>query len=231
MPVAVRQVIGIPTYTIAEASNYLQIPTTILRRWVRGRRDARKQDPLESRRPIIDLPDKTRPRLSVTNLIEVHVLDAIKCDYGMDVQKMRATIDLVRNQTGVEHPLAFRSTVTDGIDLLLHLYTESGNLSSDRQLAIRAILNAYIDRIDWNESGFATRLYPFMRKSTLNELKVVVIDPAVSFRRPVSVGTGIPTAALAERYKAGESDDELAEDYDLKRTRIEDAIRFELTSA
>ncbi len=46
--------------------------------------------------------------------------------------------------------------------------------------------------------------------------------------RPVLVGTGIPTAILAERYKAGESIDELALDYGCDRLQIEEAIRCEL---
>ena len=44
----------------------------------------------------------------------------------------------------------------------------------------------------------------------------------------VLVGTGIPTAIVAERYKAGESIDELAEDYGRSRNEIEEAIRCEL---
>ena len=56
----------------------------------------------------------------------------------------------------------------------------------------------------------------------------MVIDPHVSFGRPVLVGTGIPTAVIAERYKAGESIDELAGDYGRGPSEIEEAIRCEL---
>lgn len=61
--------------------------------------------------------------------------------------------------------------------------------------------------------------------------KAVVIDPRISFGRPVLVGTGIPTFILAERYKAGESIDELADDYGCNRFQIEEAIRCELPLA
>ena len=50
----------------------------------------------------------------------------------------------------------------------------------------------------------------------------------ISYGRPVLVGTGIPMALLAEPYKAGESIDELAEDYGRQRKEIEEAIRCEL---
>jgi len=71
----------------------------------------------------------------------------------------------------------------------------------------------------------------FTRKRELDEPRVVVIDPEVSFGKPVLVGTGIPTSTVAERYKAGESVDDLAEDYDLERAKIEEAIRCELRAA
>ena len=45
---------------------------------------------------------------------------------------------------------------------------------------------------------------------------------------PVLVGTGIATAVIAERYKAGESMDDLANDYARERLQIEEAIRCEL---
>ncbi|MEE9256893.1 MAG: DUF433 domain-containing protein, partial [bacterium] len=62
----------------------------------------------------------------------------------------------------------------------------------------------------------------------LDEPKTVVIDPKVSFGRPVLVGTGIPTLVIAERCKAGESIEELAEDYRRSTSEIVEAIRCEL---
>ena len=82
--------------------------------------------------------------------------------------------------------------------------------------------------VERDEAGVVARLYPFTRKRAPDEPKVVVIDPRISFGRPVLVGSGIPTAVIAERYKAGESVDQLADDYGRKRLDIEEAIRCEL---
>jgi uncharacterized protein (DUF433 family) len=73
------------------------------------------------------------------------------------------------------------------------------------------------------------RLFPFTRKRQPDEPKAVVIDPYVSFGRPVLAGTGIATAVVAERYKAGESIADLAEDYGRQALEIEEAIRCELS--
>ena len=78
--------------------------------------------------------------------------------------------------------------------------------------------------------GIPVRLYPFTRKRDFQEEpKAVVIDLQVCFGRPVLAGTGISTAVIAERYKAGESVDDLADEYGRQRFEIEEAIRCELT--
>lgn len=46
-----------------------------------------------------------------------------------------------------------------------------------------------------------------------------------------TVGSGIPTAVIAERYKAGESIQDLAADYGRAPEEIEEAIRCELRLA
>jgi uncharacterized protein (DUF433 family) len=59
----------------------------------------------------------------------------------------------------------------------------------------------------------------------------VVIDPELSFGRPVIAGTGLATEVIADRYKAGESIQELAEDYGRPAEEVEEAIRCELEAA
>ena len=76
--------------------------------------------------------------------------------------------------------------------------------------------------------GIPVRLYPFTRERKSKEPKAIVIDPYISFGRPVLIGTGIATSVIAQRYKAGESIAELAEDYGRSMSEIEEAIRCEL---
>ena len=59
----------------------------------------------------------------------------------------------------------------------------------------------------------------------------MVIDPRIAFGRLTIAGTGIVTDILKERYKAGDSIEDLAEDYDCDRLSIEEAIRCELSAA
>ena len=55
-----------------------------------------------------------------------------------------------------------------------------------------------------------------------------MIDPRVSFGRPVIAGTGIPTAVLAEQFKAGDTVPVLAKESGADEEAVWDAIRCEL---
>jgi uncharacterized protein (DUF433 family) len=166
--------------------------------------------------------------LSFINLIEVHVLDAIRREHSVPLDKIRIAIDYLREEFGSEHPLAEESFATDGLDLFVPKYGQLINVSRAGQLVIRNLLEAHLRRIERDAKGVALRLYPFTRKRSPEEPRAVVIDPYVSFGRPVLVGTGIATSVVAERYKAGESIEQLCSDYGRKRLEIEEAIRCEL---
>jgi uncharacterized protein (DUF433 family) len=216
-----------PVYSIAEASRYLSIPPATLRSWVAGRKYPTGSGP-KFFRPIIQLPDDTRAGLSFINLVEAHVLDAIRRHHQVPLSKIRDAIHYLRKHFSSSHPLAEQRFQTDGIDLFIERFDRLINVTQSGQIALRELLKAHLHRVERDSTGNVVRLYPFTRKRDLHEPKVVVIDPYISYGRPVLVGTGIPTAAVAERYKAGESIDELAEDYGRSRKEIEEAIRCEL---
>jgi uncharacterized protein (DUF433 family) len=217
----------LPAYSISESAHYLRLPRSTLRAWVAGQA-YRTNGRARLFKPIIALPDKHAALLSFINLVEAHVLDALRREHEVPLQKVRKAILYVSQHLHSHHPLAEQRFETDGVDLFIQQYGELVNISHSGQLAMRKFLEAYLRRVEWDETGVVARLYPFTRKRAPDEPKVIVIDPRISFGRPVLVGSGIPTAVIAERYKAGESIDQLADDYDRKRLDIEEAIRCEL---
>lgn len=214
-------------YSITEASRYLSIPTATLRSWVVGRKYPTDSG-IKFFSPLILLPDDARAGLSFVNLVEAHVLDAIRRHHQVPLSKIREAIHYLQKHFSSKHPLAEQRFQTDGIDLFIDKFGKLINVTQSGQIALRELLKAHLHRVEHNANGAAVRLYPFTRKRDLSEPKVIVIDPHISYGRPVLVGTGIPTAIVAERYKAGESIDELAEDYGRSRNEIEEAIRCEL---
>jgi uncharacterized protein (DUF433 family) len=220
----------IAAYSIAEAAHYLRIPVATLRSWVRGR-----YYPTEHGRsffrPLIELPDPNLGSLSFINLVEAHVLDAIRREHNVPLPKVRIALDYVNRLFPVPHPLANHNFQTDGVDLFLSFFETLVAVSQAGQLAMKEMLAAHLRRVERDASGQAVRLYPFTRKRELDEPKIIVIDPYISFGRPAIARRGIATSIVAERYKAGESIDELTQDYNCERGEVEEAVRVELALA
>jgi uncharacterized protein (DUF433 family) len=217
-----------PTYGITEAAHYLRVPASTIRWWVTGR-SYHVGTSHQTSKPIIDLPSDATNLLSFINLVEVHVLDAIRRQHRIPLDKVKTALQYLKREFQSKHPLAEGEFETDGIDLFIQKYGQLINISQAGQLAMKELLQAHLQRIDRDASGLPLRLYPFTRKRETNEPKAVVIDPHISFGRPVLKGTGIVTSVIAGRYKAGESMDELAKDYGRNRLEIEEAIRCGLT--
>lgn len=217
----------LPAYTLGEASHYLRIPRATLRSWVAGRWYPTEKGK-KFFRPIITLPEKKKKLLSFVNLVEAHVLDAIRREHHIPLPKVRTALRYLKTQFDSECPLADEWFETDGLHLFVEKYGQLINITEMGQLAMKKILKAHLRRIERDPHGLAIRLFPFTRKRQMDEPKVVVIDPYISFGRATLSGTGIATAVIAERYKAGESIDELAQDYGRHRPEIEEAIRCEL---
>ncbi len=104
------------------------------------------------------------------------------------------------------------------------------NLSRSGQLAVRELLEAHLRRIEHDAQGLALRLFPFSRGDSLDVPRIVVVDPRISFGRPVIAGTSVRTDVIASRLKAGEFVQDLAEDYRVEVDQIEEAIRYALAA-
>ncbi|MDX6693248.1 MAG: hypothetical protein QOF02_851 [Blastocatellia bacterium] len=227
----------IPAYNILQASRYLKIPFETLRGWVRGRTRVDDKGNRRFVEPVIKLPDRERPSLSFVNLIEAHVLDGMRRQYGVPFKRIKSGLEFLEEKQPSMHPLADWLFQTDGVDLFIEHLHSYLNISSQGQLVMKHVMGAFLHRIDRSVDGTPTRLYPFIKKperisdQELNKLeqqsRSVVINPLISFGKPILVGTGIPTAIIAERFQAGDSIEILAEDYNLAPEQIQKAIRYE----
>jgi len=220
----------LPAYGVAEAAHYLLVPRATLRSWVAGMSYGSDGERRFFKRVIH--PAATSPvALSFINLIEAHVLAAIRRRHRVDMPAVRRTIDFLKREFGSAHPLADHKFETDGVNLFISHYGDFISVSQGGQLAVREFLEAHLRRIDRDDKGFPLRLYPFTRVDETEQPKNIVIDPFISFGKAVITGTGVSTDIVAERFKAGESADELAHDYGCAREKIEEAIRCELNLA
>ena len=218
----------VPRYTVGEAAHHLRLPVTTLHQWVRGRSFPDARGTRKSVGPVIHLPRSREGSYLLTflNLVEAYVLASIRRVHNVPLQKVRKALAYLRQRMEVARPLIDEDFLTDGADLFVERLGALIQVSSEGQAAMRAFLAKSLTRVDRDPKGLLVALFPWAHAP--DEPRAVEIDPRRAFGKLVISGTGIPTADVAARMYAGESVDELADDYRLARPQIEAALRWEL---
>jgi uncharacterized protein (DUF433 family) len=221
----------VPIYSLAEVARYLNAPLFSLHRTASG--DRWKPGPL----PLHRTPDHL-PQFSFAEFAALYVEAA---SFHL-LRDWSSPTDDEGKELSIREWEGFTTEVARQWER--HLHGGVPGLYSQR--AVHAVANPYsmltpareqllaelramtFERIESDQDcGTPLRLYPFTRDPSREAPRVVVMDPEVRFGRPALVGNGIPTEILGERFRAGDSVAELAEDYDLPSGDIEEALRFE----
>lgn len=215
-----------PAYPLGDAARYLKLPVATLRSWVAGRPYPTVKG--EGRfQPLIQPAGKKPPTLSFWNLIEAHVLRSLRTDHGVSIRAVREALSYAERALKVERLLLRRELRTDAGRVFLDRYGQLIDLSASGQLAMRHLLEEHLKRIEWDEWQFPVRLYPFLSVESTPAAKPIAIDPKIAFGRPVVVSVGVSTATIANRIDAKETVEDLAADYGVSTTEIEQAVLFE----
>lgn len=213
-------------YTLAEAARYLRLPAATLRAWVLGR-----QYPTAGGSncfsPLMWPASRRPPLLSFSNLIEAHVLRALRTDHGVSVKALRDAIAYAEKKLGIDRLLLRKELCTEAGRVFLERYGALIELSASGQLAMRRLLAEHLKRVEWDSSQFPVRLYPFLLAGAAGDERLIAIDPRIAFGRPVVLRNGVSTSAIVERIDAGETVDDLAADYELGLSEIEHAVLYE----
>ena len=215
-----------PAYPLGEAARYLKLPAATLRAWTVGRPypTARGQGHFP---PLIKSAGKQPPVLSFWNLIEAHVLRALRTEHGIPIKALRQAVDYAEKKLDIERLLLSPELRSDAGRLFLDRYGELIDLQASGQLAMRQLLAAHLKRVEWDDSRFPVRLHPFVMADSTLEGMPIAIDASISFGRPVVLRAGVSTAAIVSRIDAGESTTDLATDYGLTVEEIEHAVLYE----
>ncbi|MYD14943.1 MAG: DUF433 domain-containing protein [Gemmatimonadetes bacterium] len=214
-----------PAYTFPEAARYLGIPRATLRYWVLGRGSGLKGESAGSR-PLIAAPAGASGRLSFNNLVEAHILRALRTVHRVKMGAVRDALAFAEQSLGIDRLLLSGELRTSGQEVLLERLDHLISLSKSGQLALRRILTRYLRQVDRDESALPFRLYP-LPPGVFEGTKTIMIDPRISFGRPAITGSGVSTEALVSRIDAGETVDALTEDYGLRPDQIDDAVLYE----
>ena len=218
-----------PSYHASEAARLLALPVSTVTAWCFGQgyrssRGARKQF-----RAVIDPADPRGRLLSFGNLCELHVLGSITRAHRIPLQKVRIGIAYVRRKLGLQRPLLSERFRTNGLDLFLEHAGQLVSVTQDGQTAMRGEFEKALSRIERGAAGAPVRLFPYSRPTIGRSAQpaVIAIDPRIGFGRPIVFHAGVRTEVIADRFAAGDSPEDMAEDYGVSEAEILEALRFQ----
>lgn len=157
-----------PAYSVSEAARYLRLPAATLRSWVLGRPYATGAG-LRQSAPLLKLAHREPPTLSFSNLIEAHVLRALRTEHGVPLDAVRQTLRFAERELDIKQ-LLLREELRTAEPSFLDQYGKFIDLSASGQLAMRKAFEAQLKRGEWGELRSPVRLYPFLarrRRATL----------------------------------------------------------------
>lgn len=208
----------VPMYWLYEVALFTGVAESTLKRWT---------GQISSSKALIQPPPdelqqrQSELRLSFSNLLEAHILDATR-KRDIRVGRIRRGLDFLREQDPtVTHPLlSYTFYSVRGLrDMFIRtMGGEALNVSRYGQPGLGDILDEHLQRIEWDHTG-PVRLMP-MRSER------VVIDLNVSGGQPVVRGTGVLATILAGRWHAGDQLEELADGYNLPLEDVREAVRY-----
>lgn len=208
----------LPLYTAAEVARLARVKPSSLAYWLKP---AGQGLP-----PLLQPAEKLggHSPYSFMNLVEAYVLGFLRLDHGLSMPKIRKAVKwLQTHYPNHRWPLATLALETDGLELFIRDNQLLVSASKNGQVVMSEIMDKYMSRIERGEDGLPKSFFPYM--ADVDGPRLVAIDPAIQFGRPVIAGTRISASILAERFSAGESMSLLAKDYDLELEAVEEALR------
>lgn len=212
-------------YTEAEAARLLRLSPSTLHYWLEGGvRRGRTYQPI-----IRPEPKGGHPDVTWAEFVEASLLKQYRRDANVPMRELRTFVEVLRQSLAVPYPLADRRPfVTSGRALVMEAQRQA-ELPGDwwlvaeasNQLTLLSTADAFYRRVIWdNDVAGGWRI--------AGEESPVVIDPDVRFGRPQVAG--ISTEVIWEHKTAGESDEEIAEDFGLTESQVYWALAYEADS-
>jgi len=218
-----------PAYRAAETAHMLALPPGTVKAWAFGQDYLLRDGSPKRFRALIAPADSKSRLLSFNNLCELHMLAAIRRHYRVSMLSVRDSMAFVRRQLKMERPLLSSEFQTNGVHLFIEHAGVMLNTSREGQASLSQAFERDLSRVERDARGTPIRLFPITRGTSAVTAQplLVVVDPNLAFGRPVLATAGVTTAVIQDRFLAGDSPREMAEDYRVDEPEIWEAIRFE----
>jgi uncharacterized protein (DUF433 family) len=206
---------SVPLFTISEAAKYLGLNYTTLRSWVR---------PEAGKALVYSFPKEGNyASIPFVGFAEAFVLAAAK-RAGLKPNRVRANIEAIRKDIGLDYALATKRLWMDKVELLLadsHPDVKDDLVvPRNRQMAMREAVEHELELITYGRDDVAETIQlPIFKKTK------VIVDPAEAFGQPIVERTGTRVRDVLALFWAEEEIRDIAYDFDLKVEEVEDLIR------
>lgn len=211
--------LGHGVYTLAEVARYTQVPAGTIRYWFKGKPAA------AGSRSIFQSdynPVDTDFALSFYDLLDALLAGQLR-DFGVPARVIRKSHTALRKLLDTPHPFCHNAIFTDG-RRIFHSFID--DLGED-VLAEVVSRQQFFPRIRQVLSG--VRYDPYTQLADVWHIdKGVLINPRVSFGKPVIEHTAVTTYVVANQYYANSMDAALvASLFCLKQQDVLNAVSFE----
>jgi len=230
-----------PTYGFKQIDSLLGLPGGTSGRWIDGyTRQGKWYE------PVVRESSTGNPIATWGEFIETRLLAEYR-HAGVPMVHMRPAVEALREELKVQYPLASARTWIhpEGRELVRVV---QDRVKLDKQLSIVVMSTGQLvawseqaerfrQAIDWGDKAEGEEPQRLRPAPGIFE---VVVDPLRGFGDPVVStprGSGKPvvhnvrTEIIRELFEAGESEDAIAEVYELPRKSVEAAVRYELRRA
>jgi uncharacterized protein (DUF433 family) len=212
-----------PLYSFAEADRLAGVSRGTARRWLKGYAYKAPDGLLVQRPPITTGIDRDGA-VSFIDLIEVVAIGRLKA-LNLPLGEIRKVVTECQTDLGHPRPLTSLKFKTDGKEIFVSVGDHLLGLRKRRgQQAWNDVLAPFLDELDYRDAH-ASRWWP------LGKHKPIVVDPDYGFGLPVVDKSGVRTEIILERSEAGDSPDQIADDFNLNVVDVEEALLYEKTRA
>lgn len=213
--------IGHGLYTPNQAAAITKASIREIRRWLFGYKNNKgKELPPLWQPQYADTGEKV---LGFRDLMELRIVKTFS-DNGLPIRVIRAAIESSRDLFKTAYPFTTNRFLTDGKSIFYEAVKSDGELTDlvKRQLVFEHIIrpNLYAG-ILFDAEGAALRWHP------VKNSKVIVLDPEISFGRPVLSKYGIPTEIIAQAMKVEGDKKMVAAQFDITPAEVGAAVKYE----
>jgi len=223
----------VPLYSLADAARHIAVPQSTFDTWVRGYERQRGSGPTTLGKSIVTAIEAPRgePRVPFIGLAEGFVLASFRAA-GVPLQRIRPAVEALERELGIEHALASEQLYTDGAEVLYNFASTHDDRPEMDLVAPRSgqrvfvpIVEKYLKRIKFDAGYAGVLALPQYGRAE------VIVDPARSFGLPIFASGAARVEVVLGRFKAGESVEELSEEFGVSVDDLIDVIRVHTAAA